>query len=340
MRQIWIPRAGPPEVLELREAVDPLPGHGELRIRVEAAGVNFADILGRLGQYPDLPALPVVPGYEVAGTVDAVGEGVETDWVGRPALALTRFGGYADTLCVPEAQTFARPEGMSAREGACLPVNYLTAYQLLEVMGSLRAGETVLIHSAGGGVGIAAIQLARRIGARIIGTASAGKHEFLASIGVDHCIDYTRENFEKRVRELTGGRGVELAIDAVGGRSFVRSYRALAASGRLGMFGMSASVRGKRGSRWSMLRTVLAMPWLRFHPIGLMNGNKGVFGVNLGRLWNEVDRTTSWMEVLLGYYGSGVIRPVVAESFAFEDVAQAHHYVQDRRNIGKVLLTP
>src|SRR3990172_9443052 len=148
MRQIWIPRHGPPEVLELREERDPLPRPGELRIRVEACGVNFADVMGRLGLYPDLPPLPVVPGYEVAGRVDAVGDDVEADRIGRDVLAMTRFGGYPDVVCVPEAQVPARPEGMNARPGAALPVNYLTAWQLIVVMGSLGAGETVLVHSA------------------------------------------------------------------------------------------------------------------------------------------------------------------------------------------------
>lgn len=346
MRQIWIPRAGPPEVLELREAEDPLPGPGELRIRVEAAGVNFADIMGRLGLYPDLPPMPVVPGYEVAGVVDAVGDEVETDWVGRSVLSMTRFGGYSDVVCVPEHQAFARPEKLSALEAAAFPVNYITAYQLLVVMGGLRAGETVLVHSAGGGVGIAAIQLARGIGARVIGTASAGKHEFLRSLGVDDLIDYRTEDFEARTRELTAGRGVELAIDAVGGRSFLKSYRCLAPTGRLGMFGMSSIAPGKRRSLWTVLRTLGSLPWWRFNPRALMDANKGVFGVNVGHLWDEQDRVIRWMEDLLARVREPhaeddvLIRPVVDRSFPFEEAAAAHHYIQDRRNVGKVLLVP
>jgi NADPH:quinone reductase-like Zn-dependent oxidoreductase len=340
MRQIWIPRAGEPEVLELREAPDPIPAAGQVRLRVAAAGVNFADIVARMGLYPGLPPMPVVVGYEAAGTVDAVGDGVESDWLGREVLALTRFGSYSDTVCVPEPQVATRPTGMSAEEGAALPVNYLTAYQLLEVMGGLREGETLLVHSAGGGVGIAAIQLARRIGAKIIGTASSGKHEFLGSIGVDHCIDYRSEDFEARVREITRGRGVELAIDAVGGSSFKKSYRALAPTGRLGMFGMSAVVTGKKRSVPGLIKVVLATPWLQFTPPALMGDNKGVFGVNLGQLWEEMDRVAAWLEKLLSYYREGGIRPVVAESFPFERAAEAHHYIQDRKNLGKVLLVP
>jgi NADPH:quinone reductase-like Zn-dependent oxidoreductase len=340
MRQIWIPRAGAPEVLELREAADPLPGAGEVRIRVAAAGVNFADILARMGLYPGLPPMPVVVGYEAAGCVDAVGDGVEPDWIGREVLALTQFGSYSDTICVAERQVVTRPEGMTAEEGAALPVNYLTAYQLLEVMGGLRAGETLLVHSAGGGVGIAAVQIARRIGARIIGTASAAKHDFLESIGVDHCVDYRSEDFETRVREITRGRGVELAIDAVGGSSFKKSFRSLAPTGRLGMFGVSAVVTGKKRSIPGLLRTALATPWLQFTPSALMRGNKGVFGVSLGDLWEEMDRVWRWMEQLIAYYEEGDIRPVVAASFPFERAAEAHHYLQDRKNLGKVLLAP
>jgi NADPH:quinone reductase-like Zn-dependent oxidoreductase len=340
VKQIWIPRAGEPEVLELREAADPLPGPGEVRIRVAAAGVNFADIVARMGLYPGLPPMPVVVGYEAAGSVDAVGDGVESDWIGREVLALTRFGSYSDTVCAPELQVFTRPAGMSAEEGAALPVNYLTAYQLLEVMGGLHAGDTLLVHSAGGGVGVAAIQLARLIGATIIGTASSGKHEFLESLGVDHCIDYRSEDFESRVHQITRGRGVELAIDAVGGSSFKKSFRSLAPTGRLGIFGMSAVVTGKKRSIPGLLKAMLTTPWLRFTPSALMGSNKGVFGVNLGQLWEELDRVKVWMEALLVDYRQGAIRPVVAASFPFERAAEAHHYIQDRKNLGKVLLIP
>jgi NADPH:quinone reductase-like Zn-dependent oxidoreductase len=340
MRQVWIPRPGPPEVLELREAADPTPAAGELRIRVEAAGVNFADVMGRLGMYPDLPPTPVVVGYEVSGRVDAVGSGMTQDWIGADVLALTRFGGYTDVLCVPEAQTWMRPAGMDAAHGAALPVNYLTAWQLLVVMGSLHAGETLLVHSAGGGVGIAAVQIARKLGARVIGTASAPKHAFLRDLGVDHCIDYTREDFETRVREITGGRGVELVIDAVGGDSFKKSWRSLAPTGRLGMFGLSAAATGKQRSWLGFAKAALSLPWLQFTPPALMNQNKAAFGVNLGHLWGETDRVAGWMESLLSLHREGVVRPVIAARFPLSEAAQAHHYLQDRQNLGKVLLVP
>lgn len=340
MRQVWITKAGPPEVLQVKEAADPQPKAGELRIRVEAAGVNFADIMGRMGLYPDLPGIPIVVGYEVGGRVDAVGEGVDSGWVGRDVFAMTRFGGYSDVVSVPAKQVFARPAGMSAAEGAALPVNYFTAYMLVVAMGGLRKGETMLVHSAGGGVGIAATQLAKHIGAGVIGTASTSKHEFLRGIGVDHLIDYRREDFEKRTMDITRGRGVELILDAVGGDSFKKGYRVLAPTGRLGMFGMSSAATGKERNVLSLLRTMASMPWLQFTPVSLIDQNKGVFGVNLGHMWKEVDRIRGWADHLLELWGKGVVKPHVDKIFPFVEAAAAHHYIQDRRNVGKVLLAP
>jgi synaptic vesicle membrane protein VAT-1 len=321
MRRIWITKIGPPEVLEVKEAPDPEPKAGEVRIRVEASGVNFADIMGRLGLYPDLPPIPVVPGYEVSGHIDAVGEGVAPNWAGRDVLAATRFGGYADTICVPINQVFARPPGMSA-------------------LGGLKATETVLIHSAGGGVGIAATQIAKHIGAQVIGTASAAKHAELRALGTDHLIDYRTEDFETRTREITNGHGVELILDAVGGESWKKGYRVLAPTGRLGVFGISAAVSGKERSLLGMLTTLARIPWFQFNPLSLMNANKGVFGVNLGHMWGEIDRQRQWADQLLNLWTQGAIKPKVARTFPFAEAPQAHHFVQDRRNIGKVLLVP
>jgi NADPH:quinone reductase-like Zn-dependent oxidoreductase len=340
MRQIWITRAGPPEVLAVKDAPDPQPKAGEVRIRVEASGINFADILGRMGLYPDLPPIPVVPGYEVSGRVDLVGPGTDGDWIGRDVIAMTRFGGYADMVCVPASQVFARPPGRSALEGAAIPVNYFTAWQLVVVMGGLKRGETVLVHSVGGGVGIAATQIAKHLGAHVIGTASAAKHAELRALGVDHLIDYRTEDFETRTREITSGRGVELILDAVGGDSLKKGYRILAPTGRLGMFGISAVATGKERNVLGMVSLLARTPWLSFNPLSLMNANKGVFGVNLGHMWGEGDRIRGWADQLFDLWRQGAIKPVIARSFRFDEAAQAHHFIQDRKNTGKVLLVP
>jgi synaptic vesicle membrane protein VAT-1 len=340
VRQIWISRTGPPEVLQVKEAPDPTPKAGEVRIRVEASGVNFADIMGRMGVYPDLPPIPVVPGYEVSGRINAVTPGVDQSWIGRDVIAMTRFGGYADVVCVPVKQIFPRPAGLSALEGAAIPVNYFTAWQLVVVMGALKANETVLIHSVGGGVGIAATQIAKHIGARVIGTASVAKHGEMRALGVDHLIDYHTEDFEARTREITGGRGVELILDAVGAGSWKKGYRVLAPTGRLGMFGVSSLASDKERNLFSLLSMLANTPWFQFNPLRLMNANKGVFGVNLGHMWVEIDRLREWGDALMDLAAKGVIKPKVAASFKFDAAPEAHHFIQDRRNIGKVLLVP
>src|SRR5580704_13539500 len=212
MRQVWITRAGPPEVLEVREAPDPDVKDGEVRIRVRAAGINFADLMARVGLYPDAPKLPCVMGYEASGIVDRVGAGVTGHKVGDRVFGMPRFGGYTDTLVIAREQVFKMPEKMSFEEAAALPVVYLTAYNMMLFTGTVRPGSTVLIHSAAGGVGLAAIQIAKTRGCTLIGTASASKHDFLRQQGVAHPIDSTGD-YAGEVRRLVGDRGVDLILD-------------------------------------------------------------------------------------------------------------------------------
>ncbi len=340
MRQVWITKSGGPEVLKVKESDDPEPKAGEVRIRVGAAGINFADIMARMGQYPDFPGIPGVAGYEVSGEIDALGEGVDSSWQGKDVIGMCRFFGYSDVICVPVVQLVERPKTMSVIEGGGFPVTYLTAFQLMIVMGGLRKGDAMLVHSAGGGVGLSAIQIAQAIGAKVIGTASAGKHDFLRERGVEHLIDYRTEDFEKRTLEITQGKGVELVLDAVGGDSFKKSYRSLSATGRLGMFGFSTGVSGKRRNLWTLLKAMWSMPMFMFNPIRLMNENKGVFGVNMGRMWDEVPRIQRWLQELIQMHNDGHLNPHIDKTFKLEEAADAHHYIQDRKNLGKVVLIP
>jgi NADPH:quinone reductase-like Zn-dependent oxidoreductase len=339
MRQVWITRVGAPEVLELREAPDPLPKPGEVQIRVRASGVNFADIMARLGLYPDAPKLPTVVGYEVAGDISAVGDGAGRS-VGEKVFAITRFGGYSDVVCVPAAQAIPLPEGMAYEEGAAIPVNYLTAYQMLIQMGSVKAGERVLVHSAAGGVGLASIDLCRIYGAEVIGTASASKHAMLRERGVTHLIDYNTQDYEPEVKRLTSGRGVHIVLDAMGGEHWKKGYRSLAPTGRLVMFGLSNAATGKTRSRWSFVKTLLRTPLFSFPPPRLINDNKALLGVNLGHMWDETELLQTWLLQLLAWYREGKIHPTVGARFPLAEAAAAHHYIQDRKNIGKVVLVP
>ena len=310
---------------------------GTVCIAVHAIGVHFADVLARQGLYPDCPKPPVVVGYEVAGRVAAVGEGVTDFTPEQPVLALTRFGGYAERVVVPVQQVFPLPHDMSFATAAALPVNYLTAYLMLYICGRLQPGEHVLIHGAAGGVGLAAVQLARLRQAEIYGTAAASKHAFLDQQGVQHTIDYYHHDIPTVIHGLTGGRGVDIVLDPFGGRSFAQSYKVLAPLGRLIMFGASRISPGPRRRPLVALWHVLCMP--RFHPLRLMNDNKAVIGVHLGRLWDHTTMLREAMHTLLQLYEQGQICPVIAHTFPLAEAAAAHRYLQERRNIGKVLLT-
>ncbi|HXJ33329.1 MAG TPA: zinc-binding dehydrogenase [Candidatus Eisenbacteria bacterium] len=335
MRAVWIPRPGPPEVLEVREGPDPVPKADQVLVRVRAAGINFADVAARLGVYPDAPPPPCVVGYEVAGVVEQAGPDVHTAKVGDRVFALTRFGGYADAIAVPAPQVFSMPAAMAFEEAAAIPVNYLTAILMLRYFGNVKEGERVLVHAAAGGVGMAAIQLCRIAGAEVIGTASAAKHATLKEMGVAHCIDYRTEDFEQGVKRVTGGRGVDIALDAIG--AFRKSYRCLAPLGRLVCFGLSQASSGMAPSRLRALLAVAQLPW--FHPIKLMNDNKAVIGVNLGHLWDHMGMLRREMIGLLADYDAGRIKPIVGKTFPLVDAAKAHRFMQERQNVGKVVLT-
>jgi len=340
MRQVWISKAGSPDVLQLRDAPDLQPGPGEVRVAVEASGVNFADVMGRLGIYPDAPRLPFVPGYEVAGRIDAVGAGVDASRTGEDVLALTRFGGYAEQVCVPVEQVLPRPAGMSVEEAAAFPVAHLTAYDALVVLAGIKPGESVLIQAAAGGLGLAAVGIAHQFGATIYGTASASKHAFLREQGVHYPIDYRHEDFERAVKRLTDGRGVQIALDSIGGRSWLKSYRALGPTGRLVIVGVSSMAPGQRRSLRGLIRFALGVPWLRFNPVALANDNKGVLGVNMGRLWDRRDLLRGWMEQVLTWAEAGTLHVHVDRVFPLAEAAAAHRYMQERRNAGKVVLKP
>ena len=337
MKQIFIVGHGGPEKLKLRESPDPSPARGEIRIRIKASGINFADILARQGLYPDSPKIPCVVGYEVSGTVDAVGPGVDQSWVGKDVFALTRFGGYSDVVVVPEKQIFAKLASLSHEQAAAIPVNYLTAWQLLVVMGSLKREEIVLIHNAGGGVGLAAIDIARHIGATIYGTASTAKHDFLMQRGLLEAIDYRTKDWAVELDRLTHGKGVALITDPLGGNHWKKSYKALRSTGRLGMFGISVATTLKLSGPLRLLPVVFGTPF--FHPLALMSTNKSVFGVNLGHMWHETDMIVGWMEILLRGVADGWVRPHVDKSFPLAQVGEAQTYMEERKNTGKVVLT-
>jgi NADPH:quinone reductase-like Zn-dependent oxidoreductase len=332
MRAVVITKHGGPGVLEVQEQADPEIGPGEVRIDVAAAGINFADVMARMGLYQDAPKTPCVVGYEVAGTILELGDGVEGLTPGQRVVAGTQFGGYASQVVVTASDVVPLPDGLSFEQGAAIPVNYGTAWAGLIGFGSLQPGERVLVHSAGGGVGIAATQIAKRTGAEVYGTASPGKHARCEELGVDHAIDYTQGGWERGLPKF------DVILDAVGGKSFRTGYDLLRPGGRLVAFGASAIVSGQRRNLVTALRTVIRMP--RFSMIKQMSESKAVIGLNMLTLWKDRGTLQPWIGPLQEMLDDGTVKPVVAGDFSFEDAGAAQTMITERRNVGKVVLTP
>jgi NADPH:quinone reductase-like Zn-dependent oxidoreductase len=332
MKAVVITKHGGPGVLQVQERPDPRPGPGQVRIDVAASGVNFADVMARMGLYADAPDTPCVVGYEVAGTVVEVGEGVESLTPGQRVFASTQFGGYASQVVPMASDVVVLPDELSFEQGAAIPVNYGTAWAGLIGYGNLQPGERVLIHSAGGGVGIAATQIANRVGVEVYGTASPGKHARCVELGLEHAIDYTKPGWERGLPKF------DVIMDAVGGASFRRSYNLLRPGGRLVAFGASAVVSGERKNIVTALRAVARMP--RFNLIKQMSESKAVIGLNMLSLWKDRGTLEPWIQPLREMLDDGTIKPVVAEAFSFENTGAAQNMITERRNVGKVVLVP
>ena len=333
-----ITKPGGPDVLKIEQRPDPVPGFGEVLVRVKAAGINFADVMARAGLYPDAPKTPSVVGYELAGVVESVGDAVEDYAPGDRVMGGTRFGGYAELVAVGENMLVPLPEDWSFEEGASFPVNYATAYAGLCRYGSLRPGERVLLQAAAGGVGIAATQVAKIVGAEVFGTASPSKHNACRGFGVDHVIDYRGKDFVKEIRRITGETApLDLVMDAVAGRSFRKSWSLLGAGGRLVAFGASSMMDGERRNPITALKAVVGMP--PFNVIPMMSNSKSVIGLNMLKLWDAKGSLDEFIEPLTEWVEEGRLRPVVAEAFPLEQGADAHRFIIERRNIGKVVLT-
>lgn len=334
-RTVVISKRGGPAVLRLVERALPEPADGEVRIKVAACGVAFADVLMREGLYPGVPKPPFSPGYDVAGTIDVVGPSVSGVAVGQRVVALTKLGGYADYVCVPAASLVAAPDGVDDAEAVALVLNFLTAYQMIHRCARLVAGERVLIHGAGGGVGDALLQVGRLAGLQMYGTASRGKHDAIRKLGATP-IDYRDEDFVARIRQLTGD-GVDAVFDAVGGKQWRRSFDCLRVGGMLIGYGFSsATVKGRRrlgkaAANW------LGMP--RFQLLELMDATRSVMGYNVTVMkaarpdWYRED-----LSALLALLAAGRIRPLIAERIPLAEAARAHQLLDDAAVAGKLIL--
>ncbi len=336
MKQIIISNYGPPEVLKLREVATPEPGPDEVLIRTHFAGVNFSEIMARMKLYPGAPSPPSTLGSEASGVVLRTGGNVSRFRPGQKVMVFCKFAGYSTHICVPEKMVIPLPESFTLEQGAAFPIVYVTAWMMMFQLGNLQPGEAILIHGAGGGVGTAAIQLAKDAGAGIIGTASRWKHEKLKGMGVRHLIDYRKENVVKRVMDITKDTGVDLIIDPLGGKSWKESYRMLAPMGKLIVYGDQKVVSGFRKNPLALLKEMFAIP--RFNAGMMIGQNKGVIGYHLGKLDKAEHKIRFAVENLLKLARENKISPVVDRAFKYTDAPEAHRYIQERKNFGKVLL--
>jgi NADPH:quinone reductase-like Zn-dependent oxidoreductase len=338
-RAILIERLGAPESLVEREVPLRDLGPDDVHLRVLATGVNFADLMMRVGLYGTVPPRPFSPGFEVVGEVVRTGPDVR-DWrPGDRAIALVRYGGYARDLIVPTRNLFRCPAELSPAQAAAVPVVFLTAWIALFEAARVRAGETALVLGAAGGVGTAAVQLCVKAGLRVVGTAgNAAKREFVVrELGAAACFD-SRGEWEPDVLRLVGKRGIDVALDSVGGAATASCRRLLAPLGRLVFYGLSEAMPGWRRNWVSAARAWLKTP--RFHPLALIEPNIGVFGVHLLHLKGREEALRPALEEIYRRIVAGELRPVLDRTFPLDrdGAVAAHRYLHERKNLGKVVL--
>ena len=324
----------------VQKVAKPKPKEGEVLVKVHASGLNFADIMQRQGLYPGAPQVPYIMGYECSGVVEAVGEGVTEFEIGVRVLAMSgTLGMMAEYVCVPIVGVCAIPDSMSFEDAAALPLNYVTAYQILFDVGHLSEGESVLVQMAGGGVGVAATQLCKTVpDVTVFGTASQPKHEKIKEQGVTHPIDYRNNCFAKEVRKIQP-EGVDIVMDPLGGKDTVKGYDLLKPFGRIICFGLANIVKGQSKSIFTS-----AKMWYNttsFSPFKLMGDNKVVAGYHAGVLaLKHPSSIRAALEAIIKLYEEGKVKPEIHEVFSLEEIRAAMQCMQDRKNVGKVLLSP
>lgn len=324
MKVIKLEEYGGPEVLKLEEMDKPKPGEREVIIEVKAIGVNYADTARREGQYVIPTPLPFIPGAEVAGKITEIGNGVKAFKVGMRVVSLIESGGYAEFVAIPESALIAIPDDVDFSKAVALPLQGLSAYHILKTMGRLEKGESVLIHAAAGGVGSIAVQLAKIFGAgKIIATASSDeKLKHAQKLGATHLVNYMEDGWEEKVKALTDGKGVDVALEMVGGEVFNKTVKCLAPFGRLVIFGAAS---GEQAS---------------FNPGQLMRKNQSVIGFFLPQIMRKPELFQRSLVELLGYMNSGELELVVGGTYPLAEAAEVHQLLQGRKTIGKLVLNP
>jgi len=336
MKRIEYMKFGGPEVLQVRDFNLKEPKDNEVQIKTHFAGINFAEIMTRMGLYPGAPKPPSPIGGEASGIIEKIGSEVHEFNIGDAVMAFAPFNSYSSHINVNYNMLIKLPENFTMEQGAAFPVIYMTAYMMMFDLGNLKKDEIFFIQGAGGGVGTAAIQLAKAVGAKIIGTSSAWKHERLKEMGVDCCIDYTTENVKDKIMEYTDGYGVDLIIDPVGAKQWAESYKILAPMGKLIVYGNQNLVKGKTRSLIAIAKEMLTMPKIK--PFEMIGKNKAIMGYHLGRLKGAEHKIKRAILGISKMIEDGHISPVIGKVFPFDEAALAHAYIQKRKNFGKVII--
>ena len=338
MRAVEITRFGPPEVLKVSAVQVPGIGDGDVRVRVKTIGLNFADIFARLGYYPAIPKPPFIPGLEFAGIVDVVGKSVKGIKKGDRVLGFTRLKAYAELVSVPAALVTRMPSRMSFKEAAALGVTYLTAYHGLITLGQMKKGESLLLHAAAGGVGTAALQIAKNLGVRVYATVgSESKIQTAREQGAAVVINYADQDFAEIVRRESNGQGVDVILDSVGGKVFRKGWRLLRPMGRYVLYGFAAAAGPKGVHKIKAFVESASFPLI--YPPSIVPRNVTLSGFNLYFLFDKVDYLQQTMRRILTWYEKGVVKPVIGAVYPFEKIQEAHQFLQSRKSIGKVVVT-
>ena len=336
MKSVILTKYGAPEVLEVKELKNLEPLNNQVRIKVHYAGINFAEIMARMKLYPGGPKPGSVLGGEVSGVIDKIGKDVQGLSAGEKVMGLSLSGSYSSQVCIDADSIIPLPDHFKLDEAAAFPVAYITAYMMMFDLGNLQEGDTFLIHGAGGGVGTAALQLAKTKNIKIIGTSSSWKHDKLIRMGIDKCIDYNTDNTEKEIMDFTKGKGVDLVIDPIGAKNWKLSYRVLAKMGKLIIYGDQNLVKGDKLKPIVAMKEMYSMP--KYKPMDLMANNKAVMGYHLGRFKGHEWKVKRSINNLIKLVADNDLHPVIDSKFSFRDAPKAHRHIQERKNFGKVLL--
>lgn len=338
MKAIPIHRPSASEGLRVEDWPEPASAAGQVLIDVKAFGLNFADIIARKGQYNDAPRFPFVPGYEVAGIIREVGAGVTGFSPGDEVLGLTLFNGYAERAVADARAVVKKPAGMGFADAASIPVNFLTAYHALFETGTLRPGSNVLIHAGAGGVGLAAIQLARNAGCTLYATAGSEKKlALLADFGVHHPINYQTHDFEREVLRIGGGARIDVVLDSVGGSYFKKDLNLLRSHGRVVAYGAAAFSERNLLKLPALLPQVISM--LTLSMIDLMLHSKGFYGVNMLRVAKEnPDLLQYELQEIMKQFAAKKLRTVVSRQMSWRQIGEAHEALENRSSTGKIVL--